>query len=564
KIDNDNLFVPHASIRSRITIIQCMTCFKKELDRGNFRYSNTFNVVISPVENGKEYTSLMEPVEEYWDVLVPSRSLFIYVYQNNPRNYFQQLAKSLILTNWATITRNFAALKIIVRLPLDFKCSASKTFVTVICSEYCSSPYLTADDLRRNWDGHDFYRIHHSIYWNANGKHVPGVLALEESQKTFAKLGTLINEDNDEKTMTLLTLASTHNITFSFHRISLETRRRFQLNDDYTGLEAITSISFTSYCLCSIGQLHFRNIESFSVMYCPKIKADGRFIKTFGTWYRPFSVGVWITALTFVFSGIVALVTHNNYNHVDRVLNQLVTYFLWVSGGNIRPRHVIVTWTVVFILSQLYVNGLTSLVTVATLQQGFKSLKDFIDNNYKIVFVQPLTPMTVEELFDEEFKLHHLPIKKAFKVLKINYTNKEILNHSMKDDAKIGLLVATSRLKYHILYYNNFIHQNFSESYTCLGIDQTFRARQHHWYLKIESYHWLMISMQRLVQSGLSYRWDEWSIWHGLLKEKLLGQKTSTGPQYVDFGKVLALLIFLCCCMLISIVVFCLEIHSYI
>ncbi|CAL8097936.1 unnamed protein product [Orchesella dallaii] len=560
KIDNE-LFVPHASLRSRITALECVTCFEKGLDRGNFRFSNTFNVVISPLENFIEYKSLWGPVEDLWNVLVPSRSLFIYVWENNPERYLKQLENNFILQNWNTNLRIFAALKLILTLPSDFRCSARGTGVTIMCSGYCSSRIKIAKVLRLLWEGQDFYSIHHGFYWNANGKHVPGVIPLRASPNTFANLRTYINGNLNGPVMSLLTLASAHNLTISFHRRSLDTKSEFEISYCDSGLEAVALVSFTSYYPCFIGQLYFQKFDSFSVMYCSKIKDDGGFIIRFGTWYNPFSAGVWITILGFMVFILGVLVTQHNHNNVEYVLRQLVTYISWISGANIRPRHFIITWAVVFILSQLYVNGLTSLVTVATVQQGYKTLKDFIVNNYKIAFKQSDTSVRIEQLLKEEFKYFELPIEDAFKIFNNNCTYDEIFIGSTSNGTKIGLLYDTSELKHHVLYYNNVLRKNNSTSFRCFGIDQTFKTRQHHWYMRIENYHWLMISMQRLMQSGLLYMWDEWSSWHHNLLDKLLGQSTSAGPDFIDLSKILGLLGIWWVCMLISIAVLCFEIH---
>ncbi|CAL8097932.1 unnamed protein product [Orchesella dallaii] len=536
KIDNE-LFVPHASLRPRITALECATCFEKGLDGGNFRFSNTFNVVISPLENFKEFQSIWEPVHDLLNVLVPSRSLFIYVWENNPAMYLKQLKKNFILQNWNTNTRIFAALKLILTLPPDFQCSASRTVVSIICSGYCSSRLKTAEDLSSHWKGHNFYSIHHGFYWNANGKHVPGVIRLRASPNTFANSRTYINRNLDGPVMGLLTLASTHNLTISFHRRSLDSKTKFKTSYCDSGLA-----SFTSYHPCFIGQLHFQKFDSFSVMYCSKIKDDGGSIIRFGTWYNPFSAGVWITVFVFMVFILGVLVTQHNHNNVEYVLRQLVTYISWISGANIRPRHFIITWAVVFILSQLYVNGLTSLVTVATVQQGYKTLKDFIVNNYKIAFKQSETSMTVEQMFGEEFKYFELPIEEAFKIFQYNCRYDEIFIGSISNGTKIGLLLLTSEINNGVLYYSNVLRKNYSTSFRCFGIDQSFKTGQQHWYMRIENHHWLMISMQRLVQSGLLYMWDEWSKWHENLLDKVLGQSTSAGPDFIDISKILGLL----------------------
>jgi len=84
----------------------------------------------------------------------------------------------------------------------------------------------------------------------------------------------------------------------------------------------------------------------------------------------------------------------------------------------------------------------------------------------------------------------------------------------------------------------------------------------YYWLTRTENQYWLKLSIQRIVASGLDYKWDEWYQWHLVLVNKLHSPITPSSSDLVDVGKILAILSCWGISLIISMAIFCREIGS--
>jgi len=126
----------------------------------------------------------------------------------------------------------------------------------------------------------------------------------------------------------------------------------------------------------------------------------------------------------------VVFISISHHTTLERGINELLDYFATVSGAPVKIRYCIAIYCMAFILSQLYVNGLTSVVTVATPPKGFKNVKELVHNGYIISFVQDNLPP--QEIFDEEFKAFGVTVEEAFQVFGRYTTHDQVLSITVK------------------------------------------------------------------------------------------------------------------------------------
>jgi len=125
----------------------------------------------------------------------------------------------------------------------------------------------------------------------------------------------------------------------------------------------------------------------------------------------------------------------SNHTTLEYGINELLGYFASVSGAPVKIRHCIAIYCMAFILSQLYVNGLTSVVTIATPPTGFKTVKELVDSGYKIKFIRGnLSP---QKIFGEEFKALGLNVEEVFHIFRGDTHDDDIFNITTKNRVEI-------------------------------------------------------------------------------------------------------------------------------
>jgi len=82
--------------------------------------------------------------------------------------------------------------------------------------------------------------------------------------------------------------------------------------------------------------------------------------------------------------------------------------------------------------------------------------------------------------------------------------------------------------------------------------------------INTENRYWILKAIGRIRQSGLFYQWDKWSTWSYSLLLKQLGNpySESLNPDYIDAEKLFAIFVIWRCLLLISLIVFSIEVVS--
>ncbi|CAL8149430.1 unnamed protein product [Orchesella dallaii] len=573
-----NRFDPDSSIHSRIlTLRDCAICNDIILTRGNYRYSDTFNVVITAIKfsawRNKEFDVMKMPVDNFNRILVPSRTLLLYIWSNTNSfyyNYRDIARKTAFYTIWDTNISNFPALKAIITLPRDFSCRKSETTVSIICSEYCSSTPQRIYDFDINLEKFGIYNFHRKLFWDAEGKIIPTLIVddLKSLRKSRRGDSTSCRSTRDRisykcsrDSLAALNLATLHNITIRLHDSTPENKERFSAIYFNLGIEQISATTrFTEYCICTVPQLHFNRFSAQSIIYCPVSKEFIRPPIKFSTWHEPFSLEIWAGILCIIIFAILNSLRH--HSSVRNILVDLEGYIASISGADVQIRKFIIICSFVFILTQLYVNGLTSIITVTTPIKGIRFIKEFIKNGYKILFRQARASVSLEDLLYEEFQSIGVTLDEAFHVTHKKYTDNEMIRWFLAPSKRFGFIFSSSLATYKAAHSAMLLNHQFNVSFTCFSLEQMFHKHLYLWHIRTENQQWISISLERMATSGLFYKWDEWSTWHRMLVEKLHTNDVPTSSDLINISKVLALLLIFCFLTCISVLVFIIECNS--
>jgi len=179
--------------------------------------------------------------------------------------------------------------------------------------------------------------------------------------------------------MTCITLGEVHNITFSLQKNTFTNIQKYWVPYWHSGAEVIgakTQIANPTIHLSA--QVLLDGYDSQSLLYCKKILKEKELGLKFSTWTEPFSYDIWVVIFTlFLFTAFVSL---NYYRQKIHALEDLLNYAGQVFGYSGRSTYIgsfVVVWSIGFILTQLYSNGLTSLTTVAIAPKGLETVREF-------------------------------------------------------------------------------------------------------------------------------------------------------------------------------------------
>ncbi|CAL8131832.1 unnamed protein product [Orchesella dallaii] len=156
---------PDNLLKTRIVAAEDMI----ELDRGAYRHSNTFNVVIHQLEaDYMEQLDLTRYLNAFLNlryIFVASRSMYLYITADNWEHALGP-AQKRELANWYPQLQVFPALKLILTLPQPNRCNRKEASITAICASYCTSAPRPVADFEKSLFNSDLYSLHHSLFWN--------------------------------------------------------------------------------------------------------------------------------------------------------------------------------------------------------------------------------------------------------------------------------------------------------------------------------------------------------------------------------------------------------------
>ncbi|CAL8136628.1 unnamed protein product [Orchesella dallaii] len=554
---------PENLISTRIVVAEDM----KGLDRGAYRLSDTFNVIIQQLE--EDYMNQMNRTRYLNDIFVPSRSIFLFITSNNSE---KTSGRNLELANWHKEFQVFSALKLILTLPQPNKCNRNDSSVIVICSGYCSSAPQPVADFEKGLANAGLHAVLHSLFWNGNRKVLPAIVHnvysfIEDTPKE--EQGVCLSQTNrihykcTKGIMTMLTYGKIHNLTMDLKIQTITNLINYGIQQYDQGPELITDfVGFHSVdkALSIVTQLKFGEFDSRSCLYCPTVKHNGEEgnLLEFGVWGEPFSPGIWLTILSIFIFGIGCCYIY--HRHVQHVFQKLINYWAAVFGAQVSPRYFILVSCFAFLLSQIYSNGLTSIITVGKTTEGFKTIEELLQAGYKILFNEAEAAGNFEDTYGNDFKRMGLPTEGAFEISYSASLYNNLIRMSQKN-ARLALVIRTSMANLYIaLSMNWFQTQNLTKGiFTCFVAEQTMLEAQTLSILKSENQYWLYVTSQRLRASGLHYKWNEWSRWHHLLNQSLLDRKHKEGLDFINLPKFLVMQLVWGALLTTALAIFCVE-----
>ncbi|CAL8070114.1 unnamed protein product [Orchesella dallaii] len=449
-----------------------------------------------------------------------------------------------------------------VTLPLSLECDPIRTSVTIICRWYCSSKPIPFLDFQKAFETKGLVLLHRHLFWNGKGKVIPGFIArpfrhptVKSKNCTRMPFIPICRTD----LMLFLTFMHIHNLSIPMYEDTSKNQRVAEAEAMHYGTESLSTSFFinTSLSLSFVALHEFDSFDSLGIFYCTKLKEGERNFLAFAVWYEPFTLGIWVGVLIII--GFSCFYSFKHYRKsIYFVFVELVGYVGNIFGASTKARYFVFSCAVGFLLSQIYANGLTSIITVFLPPKGLDTMKQFLDAGFKILFVPTTAALPAEHEFAQDFKRLRLPIEKAFHTVhNVNVTTVDDLLLFMAGNNRYGFTHKTSLIKSTIGYATSFLQTIYDPSSTCFVLHDTLQKTEINWIFKTENKQHLTTTLNRIVTSGLYFKWDEWSEWNFMLKKMLLEQHTPAQSDVIDIRKFASIFF-----VWISFILFCLGVFA--
>ncbi|CAL8133325.1 unnamed protein product [Orchesella dallaii] len=552
---------PDISLRSRFVHFNNASSLRREA----YRFSKTFNVFIFALHERKDMVQLQIHSLKLSHVLVPSRTMML-LFWTDPRWQLPTVVENI----WQRHYKVIPVLKIILYLSSG-KCDRNAVSISVLCSGGCSKNDITwsADEFQQKFHlQRNLYGVHRSLFWNGYRKSIAALTTdpyrcFQDSNESLRQ--NLVKPEHcGANIMSIFIMANHHNFTISVDKITPQNWKKHRASYAYQGPELIVGtvrfITVPSFSMLT--QQQFGKFDSKSVHYCHCTGKPTEVWYSAGVWGEPFTSETWLGVFTIViFSTLISLF---NRCYIYQTLSKFLHFVSIILGHNDckRFRFFLVPLSIGFLVSQLYGNGLTSTVTVATPIIRLKNVDELIRNNFSIVFNPLDHGLSAEKIYGRDLESIGYSVKSAFTLRELGQFG--VLDEIGDKDKKLAMISDTSVSKYFKAVSIHYLNTRSNSSFICFTLDQTIHLELYYWIFKIESQYWLKSTLQRIIASSLYSKWNEWSNWNAMLKEKLFAQTFPVTSDVVNLSKLLC--IFLCFVLLLgaSVLVFCIECKPFV
>ncbi|CAL8121132.1 unnamed protein product [Orchesella dallaii] len=561
---------PSATLSTRYMLLRIENI---TINPGIYRYSDTFNVIISSLSHSEPSTYAVKAVYKFMEIIDPSRSLFLFVTLDSGDILVRKRYVHELSFNISSLTPIFPALKAIISIPSTTICYKiiQKTTVTIICNSYCKTDLVSIQN--SNLFSLHFFSLHRLLFYNANSKVLPGlakdIFDYAGAAVRIPKICLLIVKSLKPACradiMSLLIVAEQHNITLKLRRTKSQLLALHQILANYTTLE---HIAYASYLILKAppasltNQLVLESYDKTAFFYCENNKRN----TTGGgwevsVWYAPFSLRVWASiCVTFICVGFFIQVDQRSVQNFLSIF-QLLASALGHQNWEIK-RYTTVILAIAFLFS-VYGNCLLSIVSVVLPPQGIKTVKELLDSNYKILVKPTQFTLPAKEIFEFDFKLQHISEYIDDTFHSVNVTSNQELYFLMTSNG--NKFAITSDLSYSELILEDMKYKVglMNPASICFQLKQTMNPRRVFWKFNTENSFWAKRTQEKIVEAGLFSQWNRWSTWRYLLRLRQLSNSTEhhNKPEYIDIGRFQCIL--LVCVGLIGICAIALLIEIY-
>ncbi|CAL8116184.1 unnamed protein product [Orchesella dallaii] len=287
--------------------------------------------------------------------------------------------------------------------------------------------------------------------------------------------------------------------------------------------------------------LSFSNDVAKQSIYCLKRKPQSKIAFDYEIWAAPFSYKLWI--LTFVALTIAYVILLRNMNPaigIPTVIALCSNQGFQVKSCNIK--FYVVMIFPAFFLGSFYGNEITSLMVSPPGWVGYQSLKQILEDGYKIIFQNSTEYKT--DIYDETFKRMglHSKMNNSFRFVSDFANAQSNANYLTNHSEKNILIEDTDAVLYSkFLIEEKLVNQNVS----CHIIPEKVVPSSLFRIFYTVNRYWMMINVQRMKDAGLDVKWErDTKTYHFQTEQRFLHRKGghAGGMDLIVFPKFIPIL----------------------
>lgn len=299
---------------------------------------------------------------------------------------------------------------------------------------------------------------------------------------------------------------------------------------------------------------HFSTYDAKKAVYCLDVQKN-KYAFNFSTWLKPFQFDIWI--VIFVFLMILPMPFVSMQNSLKQILGNIVNDVLILLGIffsvalpiDIKKRMMYIGVSILgFFLCGIYENIILSRVVLSPKPTKYLNLASILSDEYKIVWFNKTVFLPPQMEFEGFFKLHRLNhlLNSSFHEIKLKMPYLQTKAHYLA--LKNMIFSDESNLPYQLPYFEKTIKFDTEKDTRCFTLPEQIESSPSFWEIYTLNRYWLMKSINRMRESGLTEKWDYCSNWANKLESKLFGERDhqSDTITLLTFSFPLIILTFMC------------------
>lgn len=428
----------------------------------------------------------------------------------------------------------------------------------VICNDYCVDYEVYLSNQFIKCLVQNPVQFHKSTFWNGHARHVFakgfGYLNYFDEyrgeNRSMCKNAVGTGNDNsmaskcDAKLLAVLYLAEVHNISFEILSARIpEERNKADFSITGQFLESyvrMTGGTHDPLPLFHVSGHALAGERHYKLLYCKGIFMQNSVLGgTYQVWTTAFSWEIWLfllVSLTTVAISLRFLRTFGYFDIVKATVGQMIS--------NNSAKHLTHLVILSFFVRSIFENTITSLVVVPPEPVLYKNLKDMILNKRKILFDNTtwLIGLSPEEIFMPDFRQSGISqlLHDSFHILPVHLTPiRDRVKFYLQplEGTEYAALVEGIQASIDKYVYNmRMLEERRRRDVSCYFMQQRLQPVFQFWALYMVNRHWVILTLNRMRDSGLVYLWDAWENYLNFLIRKRIFRELE--QEYPSLRKV--------------------------
>ncbi len=423
---------------------------------------------------------------------------------------------------------------------------ANNLHVRLLCNDYCkehSEPFQTNIIRKIVNDPVGTHKLH---FWNSNQKVVqaavfarswyyfePGGYGNDRYACSRFVMKSILMAYCTYEIMGIITLADVHNISIIPYS-KLKTSEYKLIDTSAKGQYILTSMRYANYKDMPYAQqltFQFSAYISRNAVYCSILGKSNKTID-FSTWLNPFRFEIWI--IVFIFLIVLPLPFASMGNSINEYVKSIIYDSLNLFGiflrvavpmnTNKRIAYLSIAMLGIFVCG-VFENAILSGVLQAPEPTKYLSLASILSRGYKIIWFNKTTFVPPEVEFESLFKLYRLShlLNSSFHEIKSEMPSVKIKALYLSE--KYVTISDNSILTVELPHFENQIKEDSGKEARCFILPESIEHSPSFWEIFTVNRYWLMKSVNRMRESGLTEKWNHWALWALKLHSKLFVQR---------------------------------------